>query len=212
MYLGEIIKQYRTEHGLSQQAFADKCSLSKPYISQLENNINPKTGESVAPSADTFVLVAKAMNMPLSNLLAIVDQNQPIALQEIGRETVPIYEAAAGHGRIGDGEPVGNGVAHLEPDQVLVTVKGRSMEPTLMDGDQVVIEATSVVESSDLIYLVKINGEEHTLKHVIVTEDGLVLTADNVRVFPPKPYSARQVQELPVTIEGVVVKLLRDMR
>ena len=42
MYLGEIIKKYRTEHGMSQQAFADKCALSKPYISQLENDlVNP---------------------------------------------------------------------------------------------------------------------------------------------------------------------------
>ena len=36
MFLGEIIKSYRDEHGLSMQDFASLSKLSKPYISQLE--------------------------------------------------------------------------------------------------------------------------------------------------------------------------------
>ena len=86
------------------------------------------------------------------------------------------------------------------------------MEPTLMDGDQVVVEATSIADSPTRIYLVKVNGEEHTLKHVIMNEDGLTLTADNMNVYPPRLYTAQQVKDLPVTVEGVVVKLVRDMK
>lgn len=212
MYLGEIIKQYRIEHGISQQAFADKCGLSKPYISQLENNYNPKTKEPVAPSSDTFIKVARAMGISLDELLQNVDQNQPVALRDIGNvPTTPIYEAAAGSGRIGDGSPTGEANIYIEDDQALVTVRGRSMEPTLMDGDLVVVEATSVADSPTRIYLVKVNGEEHTLKHVVMNEDGLTLTADNMSVFPPRLYTAQQVKDLPVTIEGVVVKLVREM-
>lgn len=37
MHLGEVIKQYRYDHGkMSMQAFADKCGLSKGYIAMLE--------------------------------------------------------------------------------------------------------------------------------------------------------------------------------
>ena len=41
MTLGNLIKNYRKEHSLSQQAFADMAGLSKAYISILERNFNP---------------------------------------------------------------------------------------------------------------------------------------------------------------------------
>ena len=59
MYLGEVIKAYRRKHHLSMQAFADLAGLSKPYISQLERNRNPKTGDAIIPSPDTFQKVAQ---------------------------------------------------------------------------------------------------------------------------------------------------------
>lgn len=74
MNLGYIIKKYRYEHGkMSIQAFADKCGLSKAYISMLERNKNAKTGEPIVPSIDTFKKVARAMNMPVQRLLSEVD-------------------------------------------------------------------------------------------------------------------------------------------
>ena len=149
--------------------------------------------------------------MKLAELLKVVDQNQPIALKEIS-DISPTYEAAAGQGRIGDGTPSGEANIRLEDDQVLVTVKGRSMEPTLMDGDIVVVEATSIADSKDQIYLVKVNGEEHTLKHVEIKDNGLLLIGDNVSEYTPHFYTAEEVQQLPVTIEGVVVRLVREMK
>lgn len=83
MHLGEVIKKYRYEHGkMSMQAFADKCGLSKGYIAMLERNVNSKTGEPVIPSVETFLKVAKAMNITLDELTKLVDENQPISLQE----------------------------------------------------------------------------------------------------------------------------------
>ncbi|MCI8621207.1 MAG: helix-turn-helix domain-containing protein [Clostridia bacterium] len=43
MYIGEIIKIYRTQNNLSQRAFAKKTSLSASYINTLEKIYNPKT-------------------------------------------------------------------------------------------------------------------------------------------------------------------------
>ena len=63
MYLGELIKEYRKKHQISMQTFADRAGLSKAYISQLESNRNPKTGDSIVPSSKTFVKVASAMNI-----------------------------------------------------------------------------------------------------------------------------------------------------
>ena len=80
MYLGEIIKEYRKKHGLSMQTFSDRANLSKAYINQLENNRNPKTGDPIVPSPETFVKVAKAMNVSVDDLWNAVDENQPLVI------------------------------------------------------------------------------------------------------------------------------------
>ena len=43
MTLGELIQEYRKEHGMSQRQFAIACQLSNGYISMLERGENPKT-------------------------------------------------------------------------------------------------------------------------------------------------------------------------
>lgn len=123
----------------------------------------------------------------------------------------PIYEAAAGEGRINDGYPSDNMSMTLDDDQYYFNVCGQSMEPTLQDGDIVVVSATNVVKSQEDIMLVKINGDKATLKHVKIQENGLYLYGENHAVYPARFFSAKEVEELPVTIEGVVVRLIRNM-
>ena len=50
MTLSDLVQEYRREHGLSQRQFASICGLSNGYISMLERNVNPKTGQPVTPS------------------------------------------------------------------------------------------------------------------------------------------------------------------
>ena len=45
MTLSDLVQEYRREHGLSQRQFASICGLSNGYISMLERNVNPKTGQ-----------------------------------------------------------------------------------------------------------------------------------------------------------------------
>ncbi len=78
MTLGDVIHQYREEHKYSMDAFASASGLSKAYISMLEKNLNPKTKQSITPSVVTFKCVADAMGIPLDDLLAMVDENQPV--------------------------------------------------------------------------------------------------------------------------------------
>ena len=42
MTLGDIIRSYRETNNITLGEFATTCSLSKGYISMLENNINPR--------------------------------------------------------------------------------------------------------------------------------------------------------------------------
>ena len=58
MTLSDLVQEYRREHGLSQRQFASICGLSNGYISMLERNVNPKTGQPVTPSLPALKKIA----------------------------------------------------------------------------------------------------------------------------------------------------------
>lgn len=80
MTLGEYVKKYRKEHGLSMQAFGDRCGLSRAYISILEKGINPTTGKNFAPTVDTLNRIAEAIGITIEVLLPLLDDNQMISV------------------------------------------------------------------------------------------------------------------------------------
>lgn len=81
MTLGDFILNWRTENNVSQAAFAKRAHLSKGYISMLENNMNPTTGKSIAPTIDVFEKVAKAVGISLAVLMEQMDASQRISME-----------------------------------------------------------------------------------------------------------------------------------
>jgi transcriptional regulator with XRE-family HTH domain len=73
MTLGEFIKAYRDKNGLSQRQFADKSGVSNGYISMLEKNENPKTGQPLSPSMPVLKKIAAAMGMTVNDMCSFVD-------------------------------------------------------------------------------------------------------------------------------------------
>ena len=73
MTLGDIIKQYRTDHSLSMDAFSERSGISKAYISLLEKNKHPKTGKEISPSIQCIRQAAQGMNMDFDSLFALLD-------------------------------------------------------------------------------------------------------------------------------------------
>ena len=59
MNLGEKIKQMRNQLGLTQKELADRCELTKGYISQLENDLN-------SPSIATLTDILSALGSNLA--------------------------------------------------------------------------------------------------------------------------------------------------
>ena len=59
MDLGKKIKQMRNQKSLTQEELADRCELTKGYISQLENNLN-------SPSIATLTDILAALGSNLS--------------------------------------------------------------------------------------------------------------------------------------------------
>lgn len=86
MYLGELVKKYRTENQLSMDEFAAKSGLSKGYISMLENNKNPRTGNPIIPSLETLRQVASAIGKDVNEIINLLDDDQKISLNNLSED------------------------------------------------------------------------------------------------------------------------------
>ena len=82
MYLGDLIKSFREKNKMSQRDSAKLCNLSHTYIAALEKNIDSRTGKPIAPTLDTVKYVAKAMNMPIEDVLHLLDDEQEFNLKD----------------------------------------------------------------------------------------------------------------------------------
>lgn len=71
MNIGEVIRNYRKEHGLSLRDFAVMCKLSHTYIDKLETGIDPTTGKDVTPTMRTIGLIAKAMGLTQQEFMSL---------------------------------------------------------------------------------------------------------------------------------------------
>lgn len=90
-------------------------------------------------------------------------------------------------------------------DYFALRVRGDSMQPRMYEGDVVIVQKQSDVESGDLA-IVLVNGEDATVKKVMKNPQGITLVPFNP-TYQPMVYSCKDILQLPVTIMGKVVEL-----
>lgn len=122
----------------------------------------------------------------------------------------PVYRASAGQGAYND-TYTADSISMGEEGYEYATVVGDSMLPELRDGDVIKIEPTSQTSPKDYT-LIKIDGNDCTVKFVEVVENGIWVRALNKEVFEDRFYSIQDVLTLPITIIGKVVAFRRSFR
>jgi len=63
----EVLRTFRRQRGLSQEALADATDLSRPYISQLERSLK-------SPSLRIVARLAEALHVSLSEMMVMVER------------------------------------------------------------------------------------------------------------------------------------------
>lgn len=216
MFLGEVIKKYREEHNLSLRAFANKCGLSYTYISMLEKNTDYRTGKPIAPTLDSVKYISKAMNIPIDDLLKMLDDEQEFKLNEdadidILKSKIPILGTVkAGYdwlaeenvtGYITDSDIIKSYEKNIT-EYFALKITGDSMFPLLREGDLVIVHKQDDVENNQTA-VVLINGEEATVKQVVKTKEGIELHSMNP-YYPTKKFTFEDMKTIPVKIIGRV--------
>lgn len=227
MLLGDIIKQYREEHQMSLQDFANLINSSRSYVHMLEKNINPSTNKPISPSIETLKSLAKAMNMDLEVLLKKLDLEQNIYLNEdeykkqflktdeLGNPIVSIpllgivkagYDYLAQENWIGTVD-IDKKLAE-SGDFFALKIHGDSMFPVLVEDDIVIIKKQNDFENGDIVVAI-INGDEATIKKGKKSDSSILLQPLNTN-YEPLIFTYNEMKTIPVTIVGVVKQLKRE--
>lgn len=215
MTLGQIIRAYREENSMSMDNFAKASGLSKGYISQLENNVNPKTGEPPRPSVETIRKAAKGMFMTFDEVMTnldddikIVDDKPEVKIVKKAIRVPVLGNVAAGIPieaieNVIDYEEISEELAHTG-DFFALKIKGDSMEPRICNGDVVIVHKQNYAESGDLV-IVLVNGDSATCKKLAKYPSGIRLIPFN-QAYEPLFYSNEEIENKPVRIIGRVVE------
>ncbi len=215
MTLGQIIRAYREENSMSMDRFAKASGLSKGYISQLENNLNPKTGEPPVPSMAINKESGKWNVYEFRRTFYQLDDNMKVSVspEKVKMAKKAIRIPVLGNVAAGipieaiedviDYEEISEELAHTG-DFFALKIKGDSMEPRICNGDVVIVRKQNYAESGDLV-IVLVNGDSATCKKLAKFPSGIRLIPFN-QTYEPMFYSNEEIENKPVRIIGRVVE------
>ena len=93
MKLGEILRFYRATHSMSMDEFSKRSGISKSYISLLEKDKHPKTGEPITPSVNIINQAATAMGLSFDDLFKMLNSDQKISfIEEMDNMVIEVDE------------------------------------------------------------------------------------------------------------------------
>ena len=207
MEIGEKIRCYRERHGLTQEDLAKALGTTPQNIYKYEKGIITNI------PLDRIEKMAEVFDVSPSALTGWDDSSDPATDSVV---MVPVAASVrAGFDDIaielsGEYVPVPSYIvgSHAPGSLLAVRVAGQSMYPRLLDGDTVIIHKQDAVDSGDLAVLVY-DGEECTIKTVLIRSDGVELVPGNPE-YAPRHLDLTQAREL--RIVGKVIGLYRDMR
>ncbi|MEE1922884.1 S24 family peptidase [Pseudomonas sp. 148P] len=214
--LGQRIARLRRQNHLSQGALAEKCGWEKGQarIGNYERDLRE-------PNITDLRLLADALGISLMELIEGGERYQAPALSEGDQQApskddyalIPQYSAlgAAGNGRFNDHVEIKGGLvfkrawlnrmALKEQNLHVIYAQGHSMEPTISDGDVVLLDQSQIEPRDGRIYLIRRHGGELIIKRLIQgITGGWIIRSDNddKRTFPDQPISETDIDQLQI--------------
>lgn len=205
MSIGSRIRQLRESKQISQKELAAKLNLANSTLCQYE------TGDRI-PSDEIKARIADYFDVTVDYLLG----RGPARISGKGH-SVPVLGSVPAGIPI---EAIEDIVDYEEIPQSMLTggreyfalqVKGDSMYPDYLPGDTVIVRKTPVCNSGD-ICIVYVNGYDATLKQVRLGDDQTITLIPRNPEYPPRTYTQEEIENLPVSIAGVVVELRRKVK
>lgn len=205
MTTGEKIKSLREQKGMTLEELGNKVGVGKSTVRKWEN------GMIANMRRDKIAKLADALETSPAELMGWKNPSR-IIQNPLGASRIPVYSAA------------GAGREHLATDDILyyidysgdpngvigVVIDGNSMTPTIPNGSVVIADRNLSVESGDIVIAVINSDNESLCKRLKKYDDGIALVSDNPD-YPPRYFSAYEVQTLPIRIIGKCTEVRKKL-
>lgn len=203
------IRRYMAMMGIDRKEFCQRLGFKYSTVTDWLN-------AEKYPRIDKIELMANFFNISKADLVEPPATSPPPNAIPMNQYTykIPLL------GRVAAGEPI-YADEHIESYEYIdsrykddgneyfaLRIDGQSMEPTIMDGDIVIVRQQSFAENGQ-IAIVLIDGEDATAKEVKEGPEGITLIGHNTSVYTPHHYTPREVMELPVQVIGKVIEIRR---
>lgn len=214
--VGRKIALYRKKRKFSQRKLAELIGLSPAVVNNWENG-------HANPLQENLVKVANALNVPIEFLLSSEnDYNEQEKQPESTHSDVPLITNDTIKipviGDIAAGKPI---VAYEDVQEEIsvprdsfrgdnvfgLNIKGDSMDPTILDGDVVLIQRQPTARDGQIAAVISDSEEAATLKRVYMEKDHLLLKADN-----PEFADIKLFEDDRPRIIGVAVGIVRNTK
>jgi repressor LexA len=198
--IGTKIREARKKKGLRQSELAQAVNISTSAIGMYEQNRRE-------PDYSTLSAIATVLELPIDHLIG---HPTPAAAKERHGVRIPVYGSVAAGipieavTDIGDYEEIPQELADAG-EYVALRIKGRSMEPRMLEGDIVIVRVQPTIEDGE-IAIVMVGEEEATCKKIKKTPQGIMLLSMNP-VYEPMFYTNADIAGLPLRIFGKVIEL-----
>lgn len=211
MYLGNNIRYLRKAHGMSQEQLSEALGYkSYTTIQKWESGVSePPLKIAHAIAALYHVDIDDLTKRDLSSPFTSATVDPPVRIPVLG--SVPAGIPIEAIEDIIDWEEIPASMARGGKEYFALRVSGDSMYPKYLEGDIVIVRRVPTCDSGDDC-IVYVNGYDATLKTVLLGTDGSLTIRPINANYPPRTFSKREIEELPVSIAGVVSELRRKIK
>ena len=198
--LGEKIYVLRKQKGMTLEELGDKVGVGKSTVRKWE------TGFIANMRRDKIAAIADALEVSPSYLMGWNEEEEGVL--------IPVY------GRVAAGKPIEAsqdniiGYEKIEPatarrgTHYALVIRGDSMEPTICDGDTVIVRVQPDAENGEIV-VATVNGDDATCKKLYKIPGGGIQLHSINQSYDPFTFDKDSVESVPVRILGKVVEMRR---
>lgn len=198
------LKEARKAKGLTQVEVAKIIGISQNGLSDWETGKNRVDHAALSKLANLYEVTVDYLLGKDTDVPQIASAKIPV----LG--SVPAGIPLEAIEDIVDWEEIPQSMLVGGKEYFALQVQGNSMYPEYLPGDIVIVRKSPVCNSGD-VCIVYVNGYDATLKQVKLLADGSVTLMPRNPEYPPRTYTKKEIENLPVSIAGVVVELRRKV-
>ena len=200
----KMLRELRKNKGISMKTLGEFLGVSEGAVSQYETGKREADYETTLKAAEYFGVtvdyllrggIEPTKSVHRVPVLGSIPAGIPMEAIEdiIDWEEIPEQMCSGGKEYFG------------------LQVRGDSMWPDYLEGDIVIVRKSPVCDSGDTC-VVYVNGYDATLKTVKLGPDETLTLQPKNPAYPPRTYSKKEIEDIPVAIAGVVVELRRKIK